>query len=274
MRRNRVVENRHDRMELASEAGYSKVSLGSVLAGVLVSYGAFAVLAAVGGAILSAFGVDVQAFSDNDWRELGVASGAAIALVLFLSYLYGGYVAGRMARRAGAANGLGVFVLGILIAGGVGAAIGSQTGVDGLVDNLRSIGVPTSGDQFRSFGTAAGLGALLAMLLGSVLGGINGERWHGKLLTRALDPTVGASAEHAAHDAKVGGAATDDRPVEVRGGRHFSEGSDAADEATTQHDRRDIRSATGTDETKRVDVTDTSTTLDDDLAPEHTRTMH
>ncbi len=195
MRRNRAVESGHDRLELATEAGYPKISVGSVLAGVLVSYGAFAILAAVGGGILSAVGVDVRAFSDNDWRELGAPSGAVVALVLFLSYLYGGYVAGRMARRAGAVNGALVFGMGILVAAGVGAAIGSQTGVDGLVDNLRSIGVPTSSEQIRAVGTIAGLAALVAMLLGSILGGIMGERWHGKLLARALDPSVGGSVE-------------------------------------------------------------------------------
>lgn len=231
----RTVENRHDRMELAAEAGYPKVSLGSVLAGVLVAYGAFAVLAAVAGGILSAMGVDIQAFSDNDWRDVGIASGVALGLILFLSYLFGGYVAGRMARRAGAANGVAVFVLGLLVAAGVGAAIGTQAGADGVVDNLRSIGVPTSGDQFRSIGTIAGAGSLLAMLVGSIIGGMNGERWHGKLLRRALDPTVGATAEAATAttpavthaDAPEREA---DRPVEVRGegGRHF-----AADDTRT-----------------------------------------
>lgn len=195
MRRNPAVENRHDRMELANEAGFPKISFGSVFAGVLVAYGAFAILAAIAGGILSAFGLDVDAFTDNDLREASIASGVTIGVILFVAYLYGGYVAGRMARRAGAANGLLVFVLGILIAGGVGAAIGSQTGADALMDNLRSIGVPTSGDQFRAIGTVAGIAALVAMLIGSVVGGMSGERWHGKLLARALDPSVGATLE-------------------------------------------------------------------------------
>lgn len=231
MRHTQAVENRHDRLELANEAGYPKVSPGSVLAGVLVAYGAFAVLAAIAGGILNAMGVDIDAFSENDWRDLGIATGIAAGLILFLSYLYGGYVAGRMARRAGAVNGAGVFVLGILVAAGVGAAIGSQTGVDGVIDNLRSVGVPTSGDQFRSIGTIAGVGSLLAMLLGSVVGGMNGERWHGKLMRRALDPTVGLTAPEAA-------AAGGRRPVEVRGegGRHFAGNDDDTRTTTLDED--------------------------------------
>lgn len=252
MGRKRIVEDRRDRMELASEAGYSKISIGSVLAGVLVGYGAFAVLAALAGGILSAFGVDFRALSDNDWREAGIGSGIAVALSLFLAYLYGGYVAGRMARRAGAANGLLVFVLGILVAAGVGAAVGTQAGADGLVDNLRSIGVPTSGEDFRAIGTVAGIGALLAMLLGSVMGGVAGERWHGKLLTRALDPTVGPTAT--ADTTR----SSDEGPVEVRGGgRHF------ATTASEDHaaDGRDVHD------------TDTDTTLDEDREAERSRTM-
>ena len=50
-------------MELATEAGYSKVSLGSVLAGVLVAYGAFAIIAAIAGGILTAIGVDTESLS-------------------------------------------------------------------------------------------------------------------------------------------------------------------------------------------------------------------
>lgn len=253
MRRSRVVESRRDRIELATEAGYSKVSLGSVLAGVLVAYGAFAILAAVAGGILNAVGVDTSSLSTNDWREYGIATGAAAAISLFLAYLFGGYVAGRMARRAGALNGALVFLFGILLVAGVAAAIGSQADGDAVVSNLRSMGVPTSGEEYAAIGTFAGLGAIVAMLLGAILGGISGERWHGKLVARALDPTVGPIHEG---DHVVEGDA--ERTTQVRStGRHFA--TDAADDDTA---------------TREVDVRDTSTTLDDDLLPEQTRTMH
>ena len=237
-------------MELAADAGYPKVSLGSVLAGVLVAYGAFAVIAAIAGGVLTAFGVDVHSLSSNDWRQYGVASGAVAALSLFLSYLFGGYVAGRMARRAGALNGALVFLLSLLLVAGVAAAIGTQAGSDAVMSNLRSMGVPTSGSEYAALGTFAGLAAIVAMLLGSVLGGVQGERWHGKLLTRALDPSVGP--EHADTDEDG------ERTTEVRSsGRHFAATSDDVD-------RRD----------DTVDVTDRSTTLDEDLSPETTRTLH
>jgi hypothetical protein len=62
---------------------------------------------------------------------------------------------------------------------------------DTILRNLRSVGVPTSGSEWRDVVTVAGVGSLVAMLFGSVLGGRVGDRWHTRLLRRALDPTVG-----------------------------------------------------------------------------------
>ena len=252
MRRTRAVESRRDRMELATEAGYPKVSLGSVLAGVLVAYGAFAIVAAIAGGVLNAMGVDTDSLSTNDWREYGIVSGAVAAISLFFSYLFGGCVAGRMARRAGALNGALVFLFGILLVAGVAAAIGSQADGDAVLSNLRSMGVPTSGDEYAAIGTFAGLGAIVAMLVGSILGGISGERWHGKLVARALDPTIGPEHEDRIIDRD---GDRDDRTTEVRStGRHFANDNDTT--------------------TREVDVRDTSTTLDDDLLPSRSRTLH
>ena len=259
LRRSKIVESGRDRMELATDAGFPKVSLGSVLAGVLVAYGAFAVIAAIAGGVLTALGVDMQSLSDNDWREYGMASAAVAAFCLFLSYLFGGYVAGRMARRAGALNGALVFVFGILLVAGVAAAVGTQAGSDTVMSNLRSMGVPTSGSEYAALGTFAGLAAIVAMLLGSVLGGVQGERWHGKLLTRAMDPSVGPEpvVTDGDRDGDSPRAATEVRS----GGRHFATTSDGGDDLVARGNRT-------------VDVTDKTTTLDDDLSPERTRTMH
>lgn len=189
MRRNHV-ETRHDRADLAHDAGKRKMSLVSVLAGTLVAYGAFAVLAAIAAAVAKGVGFDTD-LSTNEWEQLGAAGGAVIGVVLFASYYFGGYVAGRMARRAGAFNGFFVFVLGIVLAVGVTALVNMFTDTDDVLRNLRSIGVPTSSDEWQQIGTVAGIGSLLGMLLGSLLGGGMGERWHGRFMTRAMDPTVG-----------------------------------------------------------------------------------
>jgi hypothetical protein len=191
MARDVIVETPRDRSALAADAGYGRISLGSVLAGTLVAYGAFAVLLAIAAAVIKAVGVDTN-LSTNEWRQLGVGGGIGVAVVLFLSYLYGGYVAGRMARRGGVMNGLLVFFLSIVVAVGVAALARWFNTDDAVVRNLRNIGVPTTAHEWRDIGTVAGIGSLAAMLLGSILGGAMGERWHGKFLTRAWDPEVGA----------------------------------------------------------------------------------
>ena len=44
MRRRHVIESNRDRMALAHDAGYGRISGVSILAGTLVAYGAFAVV--------------------------------------------------------------------------------------------------------------------------------------------------------------------------------------------------------------------------------------
>jgi hypothetical protein len=178
-------ETSGDRASLAREAGVGKLSFISVLAGVLVAYGAFAILAALAGAVASAIGLNND-LSRNDWARLGTSGAIAAAVVLLLAYLFGGYVAGRMARRAGLLNGLAVFLLAIVLIAAVGAIVASQADADTVRTNLRSLGIPTSGAEWSDIGTLAGIASLAAMLIGALVGGVLGERWHSKLTRRAV----------------------------------------------------------------------------------------
>lgn len=191
MRRIRKVETRSDRAELAADAGVAKVSFVSVLAGTLVAYGTFAIAAAIAGAAAQAGSIATNLGTTNVER-VGIAGAVLVGAVLFTAYLFGGYVAGRMARRAGAANGLLVFFLGGVVAGGIGILVRLFADTSDIVQNLRNIGFPTSGQDVRDAGALVAVVSIVAMMLGSVLGGIAGERWHGSLVARALDPQVGA----------------------------------------------------------------------------------
>jgi hypothetical protein len=173
------------RASLAREAGLGRLSLPSILAGVLVAYGAFAVLAALVGTVAAAIGLNTD-LNRHDWATLGVGSAIAVAVVLLLAYLFGGYVAGRMARRAGLLNGLAVFLVALLLVAVVGAVAASQADAEAIGSNLRSLGIPTTGTEWGKAGTMAGIGSLAAMLLGALLGGVLGERWHSKLTRRAV----------------------------------------------------------------------------------------
>jgi hypothetical protein len=235
-----VVESGRDRRALVADAGWSQVSLGSVLAGILVAYGAFALLAGIAAGILDATSADTDIRAR--WDDLGVAAGLVVAGLLFLSYLFGGYVAGRMARRAGLLHGLAVFVLGVIVVAAVAVAVRALADTDTVVESLRDLGLPTTGDEWADIGTVAGLASLAGALLGALLGGLLGERWHAKLLSRAVDPDVGAAAE-ARRNAELAAA-----QARVR----HSEASDRVDTASL----RGLRDTPDADRRPDVDRTD------------------
>lgn len=251
MAKTKMVERPKDRVLLAEDAGLGRVSFPSLLAGVLVAYGAFAVLAAVIGSVASAIGVDTT-LDTNEWRNAGIVGGVVLSLVLLVSWFYGGYVAGRMARRSGMLHGGLVFLLGLVLALVAGALVGMSQG-DALADNLRSIGVPTTSDDLRMVASATGIAALLAMLIGSLLGGRMGDRWHNKLLTRALDPSIGAEAAERERLAKRNDDVdrrhddTDRRVATATGGRDIDlrdHGHDGADgHEGREHDRSETAEA-------------------------------
>lgn len=188
------IETSSDRRGLVADAGWGMVSGWSVLAGTLGAYGAFAVLLAGTAAVLASTDIEGE-LSALNWSELSTGGAVAIAAVTFVAYLFGGYTAGRMARRAGATNGLLVAATGVVLAVGMGAVISAAADAEAIAANLRGVGVPTTGDEWQDAGTVAGIATLAAMVLGSVLGGVAGERWHSRLLRRAMDPNVGAAAE-------------------------------------------------------------------------------
>jgi hypothetical protein len=185
-------ETARERRELAQDAGFGGFSVTSVLAGVLVAYGAFAILAGLAAAALDAFGDNTDL--TGNWETLGTTGGIIVAGLLFFAYLFGGYVAGRMARRNGIAHGAGVLVLGIVVVAAVAALARSSADPDAIASNLRSLGIPTTADEWGQAGTVAGIASLIAVVLGSLLGGALGERWHARLFARAVDPNVGAQA--------------------------------------------------------------------------------
>jgi hypothetical protein len=208
----RTVENARDRTVLARDAGLPRTSFISALAGAMVGYGTSIVLVAVAAGIAARVSnTDTSTLTTYDWRRIGDGAAVVLAVALLGSYLFGGYVAGRMARRAGALNGFLVFVLSIVVVGVAVAIIGTKTDSGTIVGDLRRAGIPTTTSEWRDIGTVAGIASLAAMLVGSVLGGALGERWHGKLLTRALDPEIGPEADGRAAQAAAAARARRER---------------------------------------------------------------
>ncbi len=176
------------------EAGLRRLSVVSVTAGIVTAYGTFALIAALVGSILSAADVDTE-FRTDDWTSSGAAASLATAATLLVAYLFGGYVAGRMSRRAAVLHGIAVFIGTLVVAAVVGSVVGWLTDDDQIRANLQGIGVPTNTDQLSDVAVVGALVSVLAILVGAVVGAMWGERWHTTLARRVDDPERGATAE-------------------------------------------------------------------------------
>jgi hypothetical protein len=163
------------------------MSFPSVLAGTLVAFGAVATILAVAGAVGANIGLTTDGISTDEWRQAGIGGAVAAAVVVLLAFFFGGYTAGRMGRRSGLRHGLAVFVLAaaaIAIVAGLTAWLGDT---ESLRQQLSDNGVPTSANTWSDIGIGAAIAVGVAMLVGALLGGIKGERWHGKLVTAATE---------------------------------------------------------------------------------------
>ena len=120
---------------------------------------------------------------------VGVGIGIALLVVLFLAYLAGGYVAGRMARFDGVRQGIAVWVIGLLVVLALVAAgmfLGRQSDVPAQHELPR---MPIDEGTATTAGLVTLAAVLVVTLLGAVLGGKLGERYHRKI-DRAGFPAV------------------------------------------------------------------------------------
>jgi hypothetical protein len=189
------VEGKRDRLELAREAGWGGVSWRSVVAGVFVAYGVIGACIGIAAAVLHPIGLTLDSLSHNDWQQVGLVAGLVAAAVFLGAFTFGGYTAGRMARRAGLRNGVLVAVLGVVLLAAVAAVAQLEGATSALVDRLERLGAPTDGTTWYGLGVLSGAVALGGMILGALLGGVRGERWHQRLLVRAANPDIGPDAD-------------------------------------------------------------------------------
>ena len=182
------------------------VSLGPIFTGVVVAFGAMFLLSALVGGVLAGLGyMENGEISTGEAIEAGIGAGIALVVAQFLSYLWGGYTAGRMSRGAGATNGFLVPLLAIIVAiavGGVATALGAEANLNLPFSTSR---LPLENDALVDWGMGIGIASLIAMFLGGILGGMMGARWHTKLERRELETT---DERHVTHDRNVVGTGT------------------------------------------------------------------
>jgi hypothetical protein len=164
------------------------VSLGAVLTGVVVAFGATMLLTALIGGIAAESGVNANEVAEQGPTDVGLGLGIAMIAAFFLAYLWGGYTAGRMGRGAGAINGLLVPIVAAII-GAIVVAIVNQYDVTANLNLPFTEGRLTADQEsvLYDWGETIGLGMVIAMFVGGILGGMIGTRWHTKLERRAVD---------------------------------------------------------------------------------------
>jgi hypothetical protein len=146
------------------------VSGTAVLTGVLVAYGAFALLISVVAAFANG-AHSHQVLSAATWKQLGTGGGIVTGIVLFLAWGAGGLVAARTAGRDGVRHGVWVFIVGVVLMTVIGAAITWLPDTTAILRNLRLLGLPVRRNEWRDIGTVAGIASLVGMAAGAATGG-------------------------------------------------------------------------------------------------------
>jgi hypothetical protein len=138
-----------------------------------------ALLAAAGAGVSLATDLDETAADPNQAQTIGLIGAIVLLVIIFLSYLAGGYVAGRMARFNGARQGFGVWLWALIIA--VVVAILAVVGGTqfNLLANLNTFPrIPIDEGDLTTVGVITAIAVALVALVGAVLGGLAGMAYH------------------------------------------------------------------------------------------------
>lgn len=190
----------HDVDEPVVDRRVRGLDIPATIGGFLAAIATLAILGGIAGAAIGGTAAD-QGLTGN-LQEITIASLVTGLVVLFLSFLVGGWVAGRMSRYDGGRNGAFIVVWALLlgaILAVLGAVLGDQYNVTARV-NLPGF---FESDTFTISAIVGVLVTLAAMLLGGFLGGRIGDRYH-----RKVDGTVSTVGTAPATAAPV---ATSDR---------------------------------------------------------------
>jgi hypothetical protein len=168
-----VAEDTMTALRARQRDRFGGFSWGSDFFGFLAAAGLAAILAGIVAAAGAALGL-----TEGSTDKIGLGGGIALLAVLFVSYLAGGYVAGRMARFDGARQGVGVWLWSILVAGAVALLAVAGGSKYNVLDQLNLPRIPVDQGSLTTGGTIALIGGLVVSLLAAMVGGVLGARWH------------------------------------------------------------------------------------------------
>lgn len=157
---------------------------GAAFFGWLVAIATAILLTSIVGAVASAVGTSrdiTQTEAERSAGTIGIVAAVVLLVVLGVGYYAGGYVAGRMSRFDGARQGLGVWIIGLvvtLVAIVLGAVFGSQYNI---LDRVSLPSLPLGGGDLGWGAVITAAAVVVGTLLAALLGGKVGRHYHARV---------------------------------------------------------------------------------------------
>lgn len=175
----------HDSLRTQQKERFGGMKFGAAFFGWLTAVGLTVLLAALVAGTGSAIGFSTDTTvqdAANNTKDVGIGGAVALLVILLIAYFAGGYVAGRMARFDGAKQGIAVWLWAVLVAiviAVLGLIAGDRFVVLSQLDALPSI--PVSTHDATTTAIIALIAVAATTLVGAILGGITGMRYHRKI---------------------------------------------------------------------------------------------
>jgi hypothetical protein len=161
---------------------FGGLNWGSAFFGWLVAVGIATLLTALLSAAGAAVGLTKAATDAADnTGTVGIVGGVLLLAILLVAYYAGGYVAGRMARFTGPRQGLGVWIIGLvvtIILAAAGALLGANYNV---LSQLNLPRIPVDEGTLSTGALIALAAIVLGTLLAAIAGGKAGTHFHRKI---------------------------------------------------------------------------------------------
>ena len=160
---------------------------GAAFFGWLVAIGIASLLIAILSAAGAAIGLTSTSPSQageqasSEAGTVGIVGGIVMLVILLIAYYAGGYVAGRMSRFNGPRQGLGVWLIGLIVTvvlAVAGVVLGAEYNV---LSQLNLPRIPVDEGTLATGGIIALLAIVIGTLLASMAGGKQGTHYHRKI---------------------------------------------------------------------------------------------
>ena len=176
--------SQHREAEERRREEFGGFNIGADVFGWLVAVALTILIASIVGAIAAAVGESLnvnRTDAEQQAGTFGLATAIALLVILMVAYYAGGYVAGRMSRYDGGRQGMGVWLIGLLVtlvAVGVGYITSEEYNIFDRVD-LPTIPIPS--DTLSGGGLITLAAVLIGTFLAALAGGKMGQRYHRKI---------------------------------------------------------------------------------------------